>query len=76
MRSCYVPRGGRERRLQKALVRWKAPENRPLVLEALEQAGRGDLVGRFEHALRQSRGSKKSARPGRAVESADLDTCG
>jgi hypothetical protein len=70
----YVPRGGRERRLQKALVRWKAPENRRLVLEALELAGRGDLIGRFEHALRQAR----SASRGRArdADRAELDTCG
>jgi hypothetical protein len=67
-----VPRGGRERRLQKALVRWKDPANRKLVLEALEKAGRKDLVPVFLKAL------KRPQHAGRRepVESADLDTCG
>jgi uncharacterized radical SAM protein YgiQ len=66
----HVPRGERERRVQKALVRWKAPESRPLVVEALERAGRPDLLARFEHALRNQR------RRERESESPDLDTCG
>lgn len=74
----YVPRGARERRIQKALVRWKAPESRPLVIEGLRQAGRDDLLRRFEKRA-------PSARPGRIpVKSAlgsddsplDLDPCG
>ena len=60
----YVPRGARERRIQKALVRWKAPESRELVLEALTQAKRPDLIQRFEHALR-ALAAKRSGEPGR-----------
>lgn len=68
--TLHVPRGGRERRLQKALVRWKDPDNRKLVLEALELAGRADLVAPFLAALKRSqRGRPK-------VQSLDLDTCG
>jgi radical SAM superfamily enzyme YgiQ (UPF0313 family) len=64
----HVPRGGRERRLQKALVRWKAPESRPLVEEALKLAGRTDLLPRFRHL---------AGRPGRArAAELDLDPCG
>jgi len=64
----HVPRGGRERRLQKALVRWKAPESRPLVEEALKLAGRLDLLPRFR---------QQAGRPGRAREhELDLDPCG
>jgi uncharacterized radical SAM protein YgiQ len=64
----YVPRGGRERRLQKALVRWKAPENRALVEEALRGAKREDLLPRFR---------KLAGRPSkRSSERAELDTCG
>ena len=76
-KELYVPRGGRERRLQKALVRWKVPENRKLVEEALALADREDLLKPFHHALRMAggegkgRGGKK--RPG---QSAGLDTCG
>ncbi|MBK7644040.1 MAG: YgiQ family radical SAM protein [Planctomycetes bacterium] len=66
----HVPRGERERRMQKALVRWKAPESRVLVEEALERAGRPDLLARFQRALTSQR------RRERDDESSDLDTCG
>ncbi len=66
----HVPRGERERRTQKALVRWKAPESKALVLEALAKAGREDLVLRFEKAL------KSQQRRERESGAADLDTCG
>ncbi len=66
----YVPRGGHERRLQKALVRWKDPANRRLVEEALSEAGREDLLARFR------RGRPGAARSDRREPSVDLDTCG
>ncbi len=66
----HVPRGERERRTQKALVRWKAPESKALVLEALAKAGREDLVLRFEKSL------KSQQRRERESGAADLDTCG
>jgi uncharacterized radical SAM protein YgiQ len=73
----YVPRGGRERRLQKALVRWKAPENEKLVEEALVAAGREDLLDRFQSAVRRHRGRSASAKRKPATERGlDLDTCG
>ncbi|HUR28504.1 MAG TPA: YgiQ family radical SAM protein [Planctomycetota bacterium] len=70
----YVPRGGRERRLQKALVRWRVPENQKLVEEALREAGREDLLPKFRHALRQR--NAKAAKAGRGEAQVDLDTCG
>jgi radical SAM superfamily enzyme YgiQ (UPF0313 family) len=79
----YVPRGGRERRVQKALVRWKDPDNRALVEEALREAGREDLLEPFRRALR--RGGPGGRRPGARAPAAaparqaggmDLDTCG
>jgi uncharacterized radical SAM protein YgiQ len=39
-----VPRGDREKRLQRSLLHFKRPENRSLVREALCQAGREDLA--------------------------------
>ncbi len=45
MEEVYVPRGGHERRLQRALLQFNRPENRRLVREALEKAGRQDLIG-------------------------------
>jgi radical SAM superfamily enzyme YgiQ (UPF0313 family) len=41
----YVPRGGRERRLQKALLQSFKPENYADVRAALEEADRRDLIG-------------------------------
>ena len=39
-----VPRGGRQRRVQKAFLRYHAPENAPLLREALQRLGRDDLI--------------------------------
>lgn len=77
----YVPRGGRERRVQKALVRWKDPENRALIEEALREAGREDLLEPFQRALRrarppQGRDARRAKAPARPAAGADLDTCG
>ena len=76
----YVPRGARERRVQKALVRWKAPESRPLVEEALREAGREDLLPRFRElagrAAQRARSKSKAKTKRRAVEEQELDTCG
>ncbi|MBP5212926.1 MAG: DUF3362 domain-containing protein, partial [Pyramidobacter sp.] len=41
----YVPRGGHEKALQRALLQYRRPENRSLVIEALRKAGRSDLIG-------------------------------
>ncbi|MCR4734596.1 MAG: YgiQ family radical SAM protein [Treponema sp.] len=43
-KKIYVAKGARERRLQRALIQFKKPENRALVREALEKAGRKDLI--------------------------------
>lgn len=74
LEELYVPRGGRERRLQKALVRWKDPANRKLVHEALELAGRRDLIPAFERALAHPQ--RQRLAPARKGEIEDLDTCG
>ncbi len=47
----YVPRGARERRLQRALLQYFMPENYDDVRRALEQAGRTDLIGAGPHCL-------------------------
>jgi uncharacterized radical SAM protein YgiQ len=70
LQELHVPRGERERRMQKALVRWKAPESRPLVEEALRTAGRLDLLERFQRALKSQR------RRDHENANLDLDTCG
>lgn len=73
-KALYIPRGGRERRLQKALVRWKAPENKKLVEEALGLAGREDLLPAFHHAQKRAAAARGGKR--RLAATPDLDTCG
>jgi len=45
MEPVYVPKGGRERNLQRALLQYRRPEKKKLVIEALRKAGRTDLIG-------------------------------
>jgi len=40
-----VVRGGRQRKLHKAFLRYHDAENWPLLREALKQMGRADLIG-------------------------------
>lgn len=42
----YIPRGTKERALQRALLQFSKPENRTLVQEALRILGRTDLIGK------------------------------
>ena len=58
----YVPKG-REKRLQRALLQFHKPENRELVREALEKAGRRDLIPILlgGHALRRQDDFRPSA---------------
>ena len=45
MTPVYVPRNPHEKAMQRALIQYKNPNNYDLVYEALEKAGRLDLVG-------------------------------
>jgi uncharacterized radical SAM protein YgiQ len=45
MEALYVPRGEREKRLQRSLLQFNRKENHSLVREALREAGREDLIG-------------------------------
>jgi uncharacterized radical SAM protein YgiQ len=44
-KEVFVPRGARERRLQRALLQYFKPENYADVREALIEAGRSELIG-------------------------------
>ncbi len=44
-------RGGRQRRLHKAFLRYHDPDNWPLLREALRDMGRADLIGPRPHQL-------------------------
>ena len=60
--AVYVPRGARERRLQRALLQYFKPENYADVREALEEADRLDLVGDGPECLIPSRPPKVAAK--------------
>ncbi len=49
--TVHIPRGARERSLQRALLQFNKPENRTLVREALTELGRTDLIGRGKDCL-------------------------
>jgi len=67
--AVYVPRGEHERRVQKALVRWKAPESRKGVEEALREGGREDLLPLWRKRSGKGRRWREAPAP-------DLDSCG
>ncbi len=50
-KEIYVPRTMKEKRLQKAFLRYFAPENYWIVKQALIEAGRNDLIGTHRTAL-------------------------
>lgn len=45
MKPVYVPKTTHEKALQRALIQYRKPENYELVREALQKAGRTDLIG-------------------------------
>ena len=45
MEEVYVARSFHEKAMQRALLQWKRPDKRKLVIEALKEAGREDLIG-------------------------------
>ena len=49
MQPIDVSRGDRERRMQKALIHSQKPENRKLVIEALQRTGRMELADTLLH---------------------------
>ena len=51
MEPVYVARDPHEKALQRALLQWGKPQLRPLVLEALQKAGRTDLIGYGKQCL-------------------------
>ncbi len=63
-----VVRAGRQRRLQKAFLRYHDPENWPLLREALKAMGRADLIGPGKRHLVpawQPAGTGTGAAPGK-----------
>lgn len=51
MKQVYVARDYNEKRMQRALLQWKRPENADLIRQALVKCGRQELIGYGEHCL-------------------------
>lgn len=71
MKPVYVPTDPHDKAMQRALMQWKRPEKRRLVLEALHKAHREDLIGFGKHCLiRPERPQHQMGRAGRYGEAA------
>ncbi len=73
MKPVYVAKTAEEKAMQRALLQWRRPDKRPIVLAALKKAGREDLIGFGKECLiRPNRGEtppapvKKAAHPAKA----------
>ena len=54
-KELYIPKADRERIWHRALAQWKDPRNRKYVLEALEAAGRKDLISKLPRLQGQAK---------------------
>lgn len=70
MQPVYVPTSPHEKALQRALIQYRNPKNRDLVIEALLKAGRADLIGYDAKCLVRPR------KEGSARGSAQGSACG
>ena len=68
MQPVYVPKNPHEKAMQRALMQYRDPKNDALVREALEKAGRTDLIGNGPKCLLRPR--SKNAPSGRAAKPA------
>lgn len=51
MKEVFTPKTSEEKAMQRALLQWFKPENRPIIERALKQAGRTDLIGNGSECL-------------------------
>lgn len=61
MKPVYVPKDPHEKAMQRALIQYRDPKNRPLVEEALRKAGRTDLIGYGSKCLLRPAGNGQKA---------------
>ena len=65
MKPVYVPKEFEEKRMQRALLQFRNPKNQELVREALEKAGRTDLIGFAPECLAPPPKGEKGSDPRR-----------
>lgn len=71
MKPVYVAKTAEEKAMQRALLQWRRPDKRPIVLAALKKAGREDLIGYGKECLiRPARGEKPPVPSGRTGKTA------
>ena len=63
MSPVYVARDPRDKAMQRALLQWSRPEKRALVVEALEETGRTDLIGYGKECLLRPRKGEPYGQP-------------
>ena len=63
MSPVYVARDPKDKAMQRALLQWSRPEKRALVVEALEEAGRTDLIGYGPECLLRPRKGEPYGQP-------------
>ena len=66
MKEVYVAKSFHEKELQRALLQWKRPEKRRLVLEALRAAKREDLIGFDKKCLIRPENAQNAPYKGKA----------
>lgn len=59
MKEVYVPKNPHEKEMQRALIQYRNPKHYALVKEALEKAGRMDLIGYSDKCLLKPQGQGK-----------------
>ena len=69
----YVPKNPHEKAIQRALMQYKNPENRELILEGLKMTGRMDLVGFGPKCLIHPRELRRKNSKGKNPESRSTD---
>lgn len=70
MKPVYVAKDFHEKALQRALLQWKRPEKRRLVIEALKAANREDLIGFDKKCLVRPDSAQNSGYKGNTKNSA------
>ncbi|MCX7614679.1 MAG: YgiQ family radical SAM protein, partial [Clostridiales bacterium] len=68
MKEVYVPRTPVEKAMQRALLQWGKRENRALVMKALKEAGREDLIGYTKDCLVRPDYGQTQRRPAQVKE--------
>ena len=63
MSPVYVARDPKDKAMQRALLQWSRPEKRALVVEALEETGRTDLIGYEKKCLIRPRKGEPYGQP-------------